>query len=107
MQVMFEIVLEPDFVAYITLSKGLCEMGKAQMAAQLLGKMSHLGGIFKPNDVSCNTVIDGLCREGSVDCALWLFAEMSNQSIIPGVSTYNTVIHGFPLLVGGQRLCCC
>lgn len=69
-------------------------MGKAQMALQLLGKMFHLWGICKPNDVTFNTVIDGVCKEGSVDCTLLRFAEMSNQSIMPGVSAYNAVIHG-------------
>lgn len=91
-QVMSEIGLKPGFVNMLL--KGTCEMGKAQMALQLLGEVSHLGGICKPNDVTFNTVIDGLCKEGSVDCALLRFSEMSNQSIMPGGSTYNAVIHG-------------
>lgn len=83
----------PSIVTYNTLIKGLCDMGKAQEAMQLLGKMSDFGGCCKPNVITYSIVIDGPCRDESVDCALLLFAKMTKQYIKPDVYTYNSVIH--------------
>ncbi|KAG9442564.1 hypothetical protein H6P81_018418 [Aristolochia fimbriata] len=87
-----------DVVAYNSLVKGFCLLGKAKAGVRLLKEMERKGCL--PNLSTYNLLISAFCELGDLDSALDLFREMGTVGIGHDFITYDTLIKG--LCSGGR-----
>ncbi|KAK1303349.1 Pentatricopeptide repeat-containing protein [Acorus calamus] len=88
----------PDIVAFNTMIKGYCKVGKTRKAIELMREMdSRMGG---PDKISYMTVIQACYSDGDFDACLRLYHEMEERGLEIPVHAYSLVIGG--LCKGGK-----
>ncbi|KAK1325041.1 Pentatricopeptide repeat-containing protein [Acorus calamus] len=88
----------PDIVAFNTMIKGYCKVGKTRKAIELMREMdSRVGG---PDKISYMTVIQACYSDGDFDACLRLYHEMEERGLEIPVHAYSLVIGG--LCKGGK-----
>jgi pentatricopeptide repeat protein len=87
-----------DIVAYNTLIKGFCRLGKMKVRYSFLMEMERKGCL--PNIDTYNILISGFCEYRMLDLALDLFKEMKTNGINWIFVTYDTLIKA--LCLGGR-----
>ncbi|KAJ8545488.1 hypothetical protein K7X08_018071 [Anisodus acutangulus] len=88
----------PDSYTYGTLINGLCRLGKATEAKELLMEMEANGCL--PTVVTYTCLICGFCQSNNLDGAMGLLEDMRSKGIEPNVFTYSSLMDG--LCKGGR-----
>lgn len=82
----------PEFVAYATYMRSLCNVGKFKEAGVLLKEMLQKG--FKPDFCVLNSFIEGFCKSGKIDEARKFYHHINERGLISCTESTVSLIHG-------------
>ncbi|XP_021751682.1 pentatricopeptide repeat-containing protein At2g17525, mitochondrial-like [Chenopodium quinoa] len=83
----------PDVVTTTKVMELLCNVGRANEAAEVLERVERNEGIV--DVVAYNTLIKGFCSLGKAKVGLHFKKDMEIKGFLPNVDTYNILIAGF------------
>lgn len=85
--------ISPNLVTFVTLVKGLAQMGRVKASRAVISEMGLFG--CTPNVVVYTSFLDGLCFSGNLDMAMDLLGQMEcelGRECEPNVVTYTCLI---------------
>ncbi|KAF9613400.1 hypothetical protein IFM89_008230 [Coptis chinensis] len=83
----------PDLIAYNTVIKGLCQVGRQEEGLVLVDKMISEHG-YAANTITYNCLLDGFCKAGEIDRLRELFDQMNTEGVPADVITLNILVDG-------------
>lgn len=82
----------PEFVAYATYMRSLCNVGKFKEAGVLLKEMLQKG--LRPDFCVLNSFIEGFCKSGKIDEARKFYHHINERGLISRTESTVSLIHG-------------